>query len=76
MVSLIAASPKESTEMKALIIQHDHVSPTGPVGRRLEHHGFEINEFLVVPESSFREPNVEVVFPNPDDFDLVVFLVP
>lgn len=60
--------------MKALIIQHDHVSPTGPVGRRLEHHGFEITEFLVVPESSFHEPNVNVTFPNPDDFDLVVFL--
>lgn len=60
--------------MKALIIQHDHVSPTGPVGRRLEHHGFEITEFLVVPESSFHEPNVSVDFPDTDEFDLVVFL--
>ena len=60
--------------MKALIIQHDHVSPTGPVGRRLEHHGFEITEFLVVPEESFMTPNVNVDFPNPLDFDLVVFL--
>lgn len=60
--------------MKALVIQHDHVSPTGHVGRRLEHHGFEITEFLVVPETSFREPNVDVDFPNPLDFDLVVFL--
>lgn len=60
--------------MKALVIQHDHVSPTGPVGRRLEHHGFEITEFLVVPKESFKSPNVTVDFPNPDDFDLVVFL--
>jgi GMP synthase-like glutamine amidotransferase len=60
--------------MKALVIQHDHVSPTGPVGRRLEHHGFEITEFLVVPKESFKSPNIEVSFPNPDDFDLVVFL--
>ena len=60
--------------MKALVIQPDHVSPTGPLGRRLEHHGFEITEFLVVPEESFKSPNVEVVFPNTDDFDLVVFL--
>jgi GMP synthase-like glutamine amidotransferase len=73
-VARIKVSTKESTEMKALIVQHDHVSPTGPVGRRLEHHGFEITEFLVVPEASFHEPNVEVAFPNPDDFDLVVFL--
>ena len=60
--------------MKALVIQHDHVSPTGPLGRRLEHHGFEITEFLVVPEESFKDPNVNVEFPNTDDFDLVVFL--
>ena len=50
--------------MKALVVQHDHVSPTGPVGRRLEHHGFEITEFLVVPETSFHEPNVNVSFPE------------
>ena len=60
--------------MKALVIQHDHVSPTGPLGRRLEHHGFEITEFLVVPKESFKDPNVTVEFPNTDDFDLVVFL--
>lgn len=60
--------------MKALIVQHDHVSPTGPVGRRLEHHGFEITEFLVVPEEEFYQPNVSVDFPDTDDFDLVVFL--
>ena len=58
--------------MKALVIQHDHVSPTGPVGRRLEHHGFEITEFLVVPEEKFATPNVTVEFPNFDDFDLIV----
>lgn len=60
--------------MKALVIQHDHVSPTGPVGRRLEHHGFEITEFLVVPESQFNEPNVMVEFPDTSEYDLVVFL--
>lgn len=58
--------------MKALIVQHDHVSPIGPVGRRLEHHGFELDEFLVVPEASFHEPNLTVSFPDPGDYDLVV----
>jgi GMP synthase-like glutamine amidotransferase len=58
--------------MRALIIQHDHASPTGPVGRRLEHHGFAITEFLVVPQDSFDKPNVAVVFPNVDDYDLIV----
>ena len=28
--------------MKALFIQHDHVSPLGPVGQRFMQHGFEI----------------------------------
>ena len=36
--------------MKALFIQHDHVSPTGPVSERLRHHGFEIEERLVVSQ--------------------------
>jgi GMP synthase-like glutamine amidotransferase len=58
--------------MRALIIQHDHASPTGPVGRRLAHHGFAITEFLVVPSTSFDQPNVAVTFPDFDDFDLIV----
>lgn len=58
--------------MRALIIQHDHASPTGAVGRRLVHHGFDVTEFLVVPVESFEQPNVTVVFPPLDDFDLIV----
>jgi GMP synthase-like glutamine amidotransferase len=58
--------------LKALFIQHDHVSPTGPVADRLRHHGFEIVEELVVPESSFHEPNVHYEFPNLDDYDLII----
>ena len=58
--------------MKALIVQHDHVSPTGPVGRRLIHHGFEVDEFVVVPEENFLTPNFHVDFPPADGYDLVV----
>lgn len=58
--------------MKALFIQHDHVSPVGPVGERLEMHGFEISTFEVVTEANYRTPNVTVDFPNLDEFDLVV----
>lgn len=58
--------------MKALFIQHDHVSPTGPVSERLREHGFETIEQLVVPESQFRTPNVKFEFPNLDDYDLIV----
>lgn len=61
-------------QLRALIIQHDHASPTGPVGRRLQFHGFAITEFLVVPQQDHEAPNVSVTFPNLDDFDLVVAL--
>ena len=58
--------------MKALVIQHDHLSPIGPVGRRLLHHGFEVDEFLVVPEASFDTPNLAVQFPDASAYDLVI----
>ncbi|MEY2694554.1 MAG: hypothetical protein RL142_902 [Actinomycetota bacterium] len=58
--------------MKALFIQHDHISPPGPVADRLRHHGFDVVEQLVVPEASFRTPNVTFEFPNLDDYDLII----
>ncbi|MFM5904345.1 MAG: type 1 glutamine amidotransferase [Microbacteriaceae bacterium] len=58
--------------MKALFIQHDHVSPTGAVGERFRFHGFEIDEVLVVPEQKFGDPNVHFEFPNADDYDVLI----
>lgn len=58
--------------MKALFIQHDHVSPLGPVGERLRQHGFEIETMLVVPEEKYRDPNVTVEFPNASNYDLII----
>lgn len=58
--------------MKALFIQHDHISPPGPVADRLRHHGFEVVEQLVVPEHQFRTPNVTFSFPNIADYDLLI----
>ncbi len=58
--------------MKVLFIQHDHVSPTGPVGDRFRQRGFETEEILVVPESQFGEPNIPFEFPNADDYDVLV----
>jgi len=58
--------------MKALFIQHDHVSPLGPVGERLEQHGFEVQTMLVVPEEKYRDPNISVSFPNASDYDLII----
>lgn len=58
--------------MKVLIIAHDHVSPPGPVAERFRHHGFEVDEFLVVPASDFSQPNIERKFPELSDYDLIV----
>jgi GMP synthase-like glutamine amidotransferase len=58
--------------MKALFIQHDHVSPTGPVSERLRHHGFEIEERLVVAQENYFSPNVHFDFPDAKDYDLIV----
>ncbi|MEY3345004.1 MAG: hypothetical protein RL125_725 [Actinomycetota bacterium] len=59
-------------QVRALFIEHDHVSPPGPVAERLLHHGFEIHEKVVVSEANFRAPNVDFTFPDPDDFDLII----
>jgi GMP synthase-like glutamine amidotransferase len=58
--------------VKALFIQHDHAGHTGAVGRRFAHHGFEIDEFLIVPEAQFFDPNVSVTFPDLNDYDVVI----
>jgi GMP synthase-like glutamine amidotransferase len=58
--------------MKALFIQHDHISPPGPVADRLEHHGFEIEMQLVVPEAQHRTPNVHFEFPDVNKYDLLI----
>ena len=58
--------------MRALIIQHDHVSPSGPVGERLIHHGFELDERVVVTEEFFQSPNVAFEFPDVNDYDVII----
>lgn len=58
--------------MRALFIQQDHVSPVGPVGEAFADRGYDVEEFLVVPEHAFDEPSVEVAFPDPTDYDVIV----
>lgn len=58
--------------MRVLFIQHDHTSPVGPVGARFADHGFEVDELLVVPADRFGDPGVEVRFPDPTRYDVVV----
>lgn len=58
--------------MRALFIEHDHISLGGPIWRSLEKHGYEIERFLIVPESNYDNPNIEVTFPNFNEYDLLV----
>lgn len=58
--------------MRALFIEHDHVSKGGPIWAAFEKHGYEIERFLVVPEKDYAAPNIEAAFPNFSDFDVIV----
>lgn len=57
---------------RALFVQHDHVSPTGPVGERLRERGFEIDQIQIVTAADFANPNVTFAFPDSGDYDLVI----
>jgi GMP synthase-like glutamine amidotransferase len=58
--------------MRALVIQHDHVSPHGPVGERLVDHLIDLVEHEVVAAEHFTSPGVTTRFPEVSHFDLVV----
>jgi GMP synthase-like glutamine amidotransferase len=60
--------------MRALVIQHDHVSPPGPVRDQLERRLFDVVLHQVVPAECFDRPKVTPSFPPPGDFDLLVVM--
>lgn len=57
---------------RALVIQHDHVSPPGPVGQRLIEHGYDLLPHEVVDVAHQDTPGVTTRFPDPDSVDLIV----
>lgn len=58
--------------MRVLILQHDHVSPAGPIAERFAHRGYEVIEKVVVPADKYHEPNVHFEYPDPTEFDAIV----
>jgi GMP synthase-like glutamine amidotransferase len=58
--------------VRALFVQHDHVSPTGPMSEHLRRRGFEVDELLIVDAEHYGSPNVPFVFPDPGEYDLIV----
>ncbi len=59
---------------RALIIEHDHLSPPGPVADRLRERGYAITELVIVPPERFDDPLVEACFPEPSEWDLLVVM--
>lgn len=60
--------------MRALILEHDHLSPPGPVAERLEHHGYDVDESVIVTAEHFEVPNQHYAFPDPTDYDALVVM--
>ena len=58
--------------MRVLFLQHDHVSPPGPVAERFAQRGYEVVESVIVPRDRFDSPNVSFNFPEVDEYDVVV----
>ncbi len=57
---------------RVLVIQHDHVSPIGPIGERFAERGHQVELFGVVPRERFTSPDVEVALPDPIGYDVIV----
>jgi GMP synthase-like glutamine amidotransferase len=60
--------------LRALFLQHDHVSPPGPVAERFAHRGYEITEQIVVAPEHFHTPNQPFDFPDPRTFEALVVM--
>lgn len=58
--------------MRVLFIQHDHVSPAGPIAERFESRGFTADYLQVVPAEKFAAPNVPVSLPPVGGYDVIV----
>lgn len=60
--------------VRALVIGHDHIGGTGHIGHALTVAGWTLDTFTVVPETRFHAPDVEVSFPDPTGWDLILTL--
>lgn len=58
--------------MRVLFIQHDHVSPAGPIAERFESRGYTVEYLPVVPAENFASPNVPISLPPVGAYDVIV----
>jgi GMP synthase-like glutamine amidotransferase len=60
--------------VRALVIGHDHASPSGLIGDRLAELGYALDELTVVPAERHHAPDVCFDFPDACAYDLLVLL--
>jgi GMP synthase-like glutamine amidotransferase len=58
--------------LRALCVLHDAFSSTGLIGDALRERSWRVEEILVVPADRHHTPNVDFVFPEHRDYDLLV----
>jgi len=64
----------ESNKVRALFIEHDHVSEGGPIWAQFEKRGYEITRFNIVSETDFSSPNVSAQWPDLFSYDVIVLM--
>ena len=64
--------PNYDRRVRALLIQHDHLTSPGPVGERFAERGYKLAVHQVVEAERFDAPDVQTEFPDPMDFDAIV----
>lgn len=60
--------------MRALFLEHDHVSPPGSVADRFTQRGYAVEEQVVVAPENFHSPNQPFDFPDPVEYDALVVM--
>ena len=62
----------QPVKKRALFIEHDHVTLSGPLWRAFENRGYEIVRMPIVEEHNFETPNVHVEWPDFSEYDVIV----
>ena len=55
-----------------LFIRNEHLATEAMLGEAFTECGFDVQTFEVVPAEHVDEPDIEVAFPDPTDYDVIV----
>jgi GMP synthase-like glutamine amidotransferase len=57
---------------KVLFIYNEHLATEALLGEAFAEQGFDVDTFTVVPADRINDPAVDVIFPDPADYDVIV----